>query len=700
MLFFQVMLLAGYAYVLATIDWLGVRRQAVIHLALLLLAALYFPLLISEKVVQSLPTQGNPIFWLLGTLLSIIGLPFFLVSASGPLLQKWFSHTYHYSAHDPYYLYAASNAGSLIALLGYPLLLEPFLNLRQQSWLWAGSYGVLVILMLLCAIVTWQSTTPKAEALDQANNEQPKLWPVAEEQTEAMTLSRRLHWALLAFIPSSLMLGVTTYISTDIATVPLLWIIPLAIYLLTLILVFARRQLLSQRWIALLLPRAALILALVYLSGATQPSWFIVFLHLLFFFLAAMVCHGRLARMRPSTRHLAEFYLWMAVGGALGGFFNALVAPSLFNTVVEYPLAIVLACLMHTPQSTKEDGPRERWLDLGLPLGVLLLTTALALSVTRFKVSQLEEIAIVLGIPLMLSYFWRMRPVRFALAVGAIMLGSSFYSATHDRDLHVERNFFGVLRVTRDAGGASHQLYNGNTLHGRQFRDPARQCEPLSYYHRTGPLGQVFAAFNANPASTHVAVIGLGAGATVCYAAPHQQWTFYEINPAVLSIAQDARYFTYLKSCAATSAVATIIGDARLRLREAPAGQYGLIVLDAFSSDAIPIHLMTREAIALYLSKLAEGGMLAFHISNRNLDLHPVLADLAEDANLTSLGSDDLVNDPAAGKEGSQWVVMARRATDLGDLAKDARWMPLQRRSRPQVWSDDFSNIVSVFRWQ
>jgi hypothetical protein len=494
------------------------------------------------------------------------------------------------------------------------------------------------------------------------------------------------------------MLGVTTYISTDVAAAPLLWVIPLALYLLTFILVFARKRLLPGRWLARLLPVAALILVFVFLSGVTEPAWFLALLHLLFFFVAALVCHGQLADDRPPTRHLAEFYLWMAGGGMLGGMFNALVAPSVFNAVIEYPLAIVLACWMRPRLSAKQDRPRERWLDLGWPLAIFLLTAGLALLAPRLGLSLLAAAATVFGLPLALSLCFGDRPARFALAVGAVMLGGSFYAGTRGQTLYVKRNFFGVLRVTLDPAGAFHKLYHGHIIHGRQFIDSNRQCEPLSYYHRTGPLGQVLAAFNAQPASPRVAVIGLGAGAMVCYAGAQQEWTFYEINPAVLAIAHDARYFTYLQNCA-RARVETVLGDARLRLREAPAGRYGLIVLDAFSSDAIPMHLLTRQALDLYLSKLAAGGVLAFHISNRHLDLHPVLGDLARSESLICVGFDDLAPDPASGKESSQWVVMARQAADLGGLAGDPRWRRIEGRPRPEVWSDDFSNILSVLKW-
>ena len=772
MLFFQGMLLAGYAYALLLTSALKVRWQAIAHIALLALAALTFPFAISEHAAQSALLQNYPTLWLLGALLTLIGLPFFVVSATGPLLQKWFSATPHPAARDPYFLYAASNLGSMAALLAFPALFEPTLDVRRQSWLWAAAYAALVLLTLLCALAVWRTrarssragqgdedesreepavafegsgtssasesapspaalgpTEPLVKASEPATTTSQKPSPERDERaSKAVTLRRRLLWVALAFIPSTLMLSVTTYISTDIAAAPLLWVIPLALYLLTLVLAFARRQFISRHLLGRLLAGAALLLVLVYLSGATEPAAFIMLLHLIFFFIAALACHMRLADDRPSVRHLAEFYLWVAVGGALGGLFNAIIAPLIFSAIIEYPLAIVLACMIR-PHGANDDEdrerrkdkmsdarearagrfaadaeetkspPRRRWLDVAYPLAFFVVTASLSLITAHYGVSTLESVALVFGAPLILiNHLFRKQPVRFALALGAVMLGGIFFAEARDRTLHAERNFFGTLRVSRDTGARWLQLYHGSTIHGRQFLDAERRCVPLTYYHPAGPLGQVFALYHARPAAPQVAIVGLGAGAMAAYARPDERWTFYEINPAVVRIAQDPQHFTYLSECA-RAPVEMVVGDARLRLREAADGQYGLLVLDAFSSDAIPLHLLTREALRIYLSKLAEGGIIALHISNRSLNLHPALGALARDAGLVALGYDDWNDDPASGKAPSQWVVMARSPVDLGLLVSDRRWMPLSASAEREVWTDDFSNIVSVLRW-
>ncbi len=759
-LFFQAMLLAGYAYALALTRWLDARGQMLVHAGLLAAAALALPFAISEATLRDVPVaNGNPVVWLLWRLLLTTGLPFFVVAASAPLLQKWFSQTGGNLARDPYFLYAASNAGSLCALVFFPLLLEPHLTLRRQGVVWMWTYAALAVLFLVCAFVLWRACASRLRAdsderdalagneardAQDANNDAsdaPEADVARDTHEELLTTRRRARWTLLAFVPSSLVLGVTTYITTDVTAVPLLWIIPLALYLLTFVLAFARRRVLTLSLASRVLPGAAVILTLVYLSSAAQPAWFIVLLHLLFFFIASFVCHAQLSDERPDARHLAEFYLWIALGGALGGVFNAIIAPLVFKTVVEYPLVIVLACLLRPrPEArggvvgagkglfglltlrtsaveqpleqqslTDEERRRERQLDYLLPLGIGVLTIALALIFTPLALQTIEKVAAIIGLPLfLLNHFFTGRRVRFALGLAAIMLGSLAYTESGWRTLHAERNFYGTLRVSINPSGTLHTLRYGSTLHGRQLLDPARGCEPLSYYHREGPLGSIFKTFNfqhataattATTTSPEVAVVGLGTGASVTYSTPDEHWTFYEINPAVVRLARDPAYFTYLQDCAAAP-VNIVLGDARLNLRDARDGQYGLIILDAFSSDSIPAHLLTREALALYLSKLAPGGLIAFHLSNRTLDLNLVANGLARDAHVHALAFDDLNYEPTSEKDPSRWVVVARDADALVPFNADAHWHPLDERGKKSVvWTDDFSNIISVFRW-
>ncbi|MGH7775255.1 MAG: spermidine synthase [Candidatus Binatia bacterium] len=692
MVFFQAALLTGYVYAHATTAWLGVRRQALLHVGVLLLPLLVLP--IGVPMGWSAPVEGRPILWLLGLLGVSVGLPFFVVSASAPMLQKWFADTGHRSAKDPYFLYGASNLGSLLALVGYPLLMEPRLRLAEQGWVWAGGYGLLVVLILGCAMLLWRSSVER-RILGESMEGQGELLRVA-----GLTVGRRVRWVALSFVPSSLMLGVTTHLSTDITPIPLLWVIPLAIYLLTFVLVFAKRAILPHQLMVRRFPFLILAAAITIFSQATQPVWLLILLHLLAFFVAAMVCHGEQAKDRPPPGHLTEFYLWMSVGGVLGGLFNALVAPLMFKTVAEYPLAMVAACLLRPSAGSEEQRPLSRWLDFLLPLTLGIITAGLVwgLQGSDLRGGQLTHI-LIFGLSAVVCLSFAYRPIRFGLGVGAIMLGTMFYTGPFGRVLHTERSFFGVTRIMLDLEEKYIFLVHGNTNHGAQSLDPARRLEPLSYYYRTGPGGQVFAAFSGKAAKRRVAVIGLGTGSMACYGESGQHWTFYEIDPVVERVARDPKYFTFLREC--PPMIDVILGDARVSLRKAPDRHYGLIVLDAFSSDAIPIHLLTREAIQLYLTKLADGGILLFHISNRSLNLQPVVANLAEDMGLVFLVQNDLEVseiEVKSGKEASTWVVMARKPSDLRGLAQDPRWKPLDGLPAA-VWTDDFSNILSVFNW-
>ncbi|HEU4597493.1 MAG TPA: fused MFS/spermidine synthase [Pyrinomonadaceae bacterium] len=745
LLFFQAVLLAGYAYVLVVTRRLRTTRaQVLLHGALLVGAALFMLFGVSDVLASGdVPTGGSPAGWLLKALLLTAGPPFFVVSATAPLLQKWFSHTRAASAGDPYFLYAASNAGSLSALLAFPLLLEPNWTLAGQRVSWAWGYAALAVLIAACAVAALRTRTTfeteqegKSDADDEreasAEGERVEVTGSlreagdgGDEEARRVTLKQRARWALLAFVPSSLVLGATTYITTDVASAPLLWVIPLTLYLLSFVLVFARRTLLSWRLMARLLPGAGIIITLIYLSGATEPAWFLILFHLVFLFIAAMVCHGQLAEERPPAAHLAEFYLFVSIGGALGGFFNAIVAPLLFDSVAEYPLVILLACYLRPAMRAgrfglprfggtkkgievvedEEDGGAAdssvTWRDVAYPAGVGILTAVLIAVAVEFELETVEKLALTLGLPLLvLNHFFAPRPLRFALGLGAVMLASLLMSEPSGWTLYAERNFFGTIRVTRDEEDSMRRLSHGSTLHGRQYTDARRACEPLSYYHRRGPLGSLFESFEARAARpSNVAVVGLGTGASAAYSKPGQRWTFYEIDPAIVRLAQDPKLFTYLSTCAAAP-VETVVGDARLRLREAPAGHYGLIALDAFSSDAVPAHLLTREALELYLSKLAPGGLIAFHVSNRSLDLERVVGGLAQHAGLAARVFTDKEYEPSSGKEPSEWVVVARREQDLGALDGDVRWQPLdETRGGFVLWSDDFSDIVSVFKW-
>jgi len=688
MVFFQGLLLAGYAYTMF-ISRRSVGQQIIFQLVLLVIACVSLPIGLSAFWLNSVPANSNPAFWLLACLAGTVGLPFFIVSSNGPLLQKWFSNTGLRSAKDPYFLYSASNAGSFVALLSYPALLEPNFNLQLQSRIWAIGYLLLITLIAVCAFLLWRSRAHTAEIAE------PDY--ISASVDSVPSTGKRLRWIALAFVPSSLMLGVTNYLTTDIASLPLLWVVPLAIYLFTLVLAFSRRQLFSLRSLTVVLPAITVLFLFVYFSRISiEPSW-MVGISLIYFFIAALTCHTRVAALRPGPKHLTEFYLWFSLGGVLGGIFNAVLAPLIFTSVVEYPLIVLLACLL-LPGGPGEPGSMKlSWKDYVKPIAILTGTVALAIAVNNLAPRSLTGLLVVLALPMILAYTSRRQPLIFVLCIAGVIVGSTLVSVDN-RTLHVERNFFGVLRVTSNADDSMHAIFHDSTIHGREFTAPERRCDPISYFHREGPLGYVFAAFRASPAPRNVAVVGLGAGAIFAYAVPAENWTYYEINPAVVDIARDKRYFSYVGECAQVP-FNVILGDARLRLREAKDATYGMIVIDAFSSDAIPVHLITRQALDLYLSKLAPNGLLVFHISNRNLDLKPVVADLAKSRNLTGVYFGDPVSDPVKAKDPSAWVVMTGKEADASALLKSPIASGLTADGE-HLWTDDFSNILSVFRWR
>ena len=692
--FCQGILLLGYLYAHLTARWLGIRRQAFLHSFLIFLPLLLLPIGIPEGLVP--PAVNNPVPWLLLLLLTALGLPFFVVTTNGPMLQKWFASTNHPKAGDPYFLYAASNTGSLVGLLGYPVLVEPYLHLEDQGWIWGGGYGLLILLTLACAVSVWRSAVPSPQDRASANAERA---PMGGGDSGSLTFSRRIRWVLRTFVPSSLMLSVTSYLSINLAPVPLLWVIPLAIYLLTFILVFARRTVVSHRAMVRVLSIVILPLVIVIILQATQPIWLMIAIHLMAFFVVAMVCHGAVANDRPVTTHLTEFYVWISFGGVMGGIFNAILSPLLFSTLVEYPLILILSVLLLAwPQGEAQRA--YQWSDVALPAGLGILTAALIYTFETFQIAAgpLAQI-LMFGIPAVVCYSFSRQPLRFGLSLGALLLASSLYSAGQGRVLHRQRNFFGIHRVLLDSKGGYHLLSHSGTLHGKQSLDASRRCEPLSYYHPTGPLGQVFAALRDRAIPRRVAAIGLGAGSIASYQQPGQQWTFYEVDPTVIEIALDPSYFTYLSDC--STGVDVIPGDARLSLAREPNHQFEVIVFDAYNSDSIPIHLITREALQLYLDKLAEPGLLVFHISNLYLDFRSVVANLAQDVGLVCLLQDDLIlseQERTSGKEPSRWVVMARNWEDLGKLAADPRWQQLGGNGGA-VWTDNYSSIFSVLNW-
>jgi hypothetical protein len=685
--FFQAALLAGYAYAHATLSWFGARKQAALHVVVVALVLLALPLHIGEMDVARWPTEANPALRLLALLATRVGPPFVIVAATGPLLQRWLSATSLREARDPYFLYAASNLGSLLALVAYPVVIELSLGLCTQTRAWRWGYTGFAALTSLSAVLAARGAGESA------------VTPVATK--ERVSGAVRLRWMVLAAVPSALLLGVTTYLSTEIASFPLLWVLPLVTYLLTFVLAFAPRRVLSTRMASRLLPLPTAAVFIVVLSEAYCPAWASFILHLGMLFLASMVCHGRLADDRPHPEHLTSFYLSLSAGGALGGAIAAFLAPVLFDRLVEYPLEMLAACFLRPAPRDAPDAAGIGRADIGWALGIGALATAMVLTVSGLRLSAGRlAIGLTFGVPMLVHYRSLVRPGRFALGLSSLVAVSYLFpNSPFGRTLHNERSFFGILRVTVSADGLFRQIVHGSTVHGRQIIDPAARREPSAYYHRAGPLGQIFAnAVDVTPVNS-AAVIGLGCGTIAAYARPGEKWTFYEIDPAVERIARDVRFFTYLADAFPDGrALHVELGDARLRLHDAPDGAFDILILDAFSSDSIPVHLLVREAVTLYLRKLAADGLLVLHISNRYLDLEPVVAALARDAGLVAACRTDAEEDAdPGGKVPSQWCAVARRVGRLGALATSAQWSR-PRENGKSVWTDDRSSLVEALR--
>ena len=692
LVFFQAMLLVGYLYAHTVIRWQRWRSKIAVHCAVIAL-----PLLLPGLLPVHLyhggepPVQTTPVYWLFGMLLMSVGLPFFALSSTSPILQGWFAGSKHASARDPYFLYAASNAGSLAGLLAYPFLLEPLLRIPRQCQLWTYGYIAFVCLTAICALMVWKrnAQNPAQETLTSSIGESDTTWV------------QRMRWIAMAFVPSSLMLGVTTALTTDVPSIPLFWISPLALYLLSMILVFSRRIILSRERVATAVPAFILLGLIPMVSRLRLPLIPLILIYLSTFFMAAMFCHGELAASRPSSGRLTEFYLLMSLGGVLGSAFNSLIAPVIFHFAAEFPLVLAFAALLRTDQENRQPGGVRRNYLLPACLGLTMVVFIEGLNRMEFKSGGLV-VFLFFAYAALWCFSFRHSRTRFALGLIAFLMAGSRYTGAYGHALDTQRNFFGVVHVTNDRTGRFRMMIHAGTNHGLQSLDPAREREPLSYYTKKGPAGQVFDALQERLYGKEIAVVGLGAGSMACLPAPNVPITFYEIDPIVVRFAQDTRYFTFLHQCAPNARI--VLGDARLKLRDAPDGKYGLIALDAFSGDSIPMHLLTREALALYLRKLDARGVLVFHISNLYVDLEPSLGNLAREAHLacyvqrdTSLTDQEV----ASGRAPSVWVVMARDESDFNGLAggENSRWLKLSGNAGAQTWTDDYSNLLSAIHW-
>jgi len=689
MVFFQSLLLGGYAYAHYLMQ---IRSRAVpiaIHLMLLAVALATLPLAIANGWGE--PPTGGYAFWLLGLFAASIGLPFFALAANNPMLQAWFVRTGHPNGPDPYFLYASSNIGSFLALLSYPVLLEPMFSLRTQNLLWTGGYGLLILLIAACGVLLLRSPDVAVASTndDQANAPAPS-WAL------------RARWIFLAAVPSGLLIAVTAHISTDVAAAPLLWVLPLSLYLLTWVLVFQSRPLLPH-WLMLLLQPVAIAGVIILLAiGGEQNLLLTLGGHQLCFFIIAMACHGELARTRPAARYLTGFYVALSFGGMVGGLFAGLIAPFTFSWIAEYPILIALAVLCRPPAE-------ERWSPLIRWYWLVLAIVAVVWLLPAFSPGKLfdwvkdQRIAIIgacAALSILLAILPRASRAKvFATVVLALVLLRA-YPADQGR-VETVRSFFGVHKIVVTPGGQYHVLMHGTTIHGaeRVQNDDGTPItgrpEPISYYHKDGGIGRAITAIRARKGGPiRVAVIGLGAGTLTCASLPGENWRFFEIDQTMVDTARDPKYFTFIKNCEPD--LQPVIGDARLTFAKEPDGLYDLIIVDAYSSDAIPIHLATQEAMKIYKDKLAPQGAVLMHVSNRHLELASVVVGIADANDLKSW-----VYNEDSGRDDeyiftTAVVISAREEADVGSLASSEQWVLTEANNNQRVWTDDYSNILGA----
>lgn len=685
MLVYQALLLGGYAYA-HFMGRFAPRTQASVHLAVLVAASLMLPI----GLVASEPSpNANPFLWMPWLLIVSIGPLFFAIAAQAPLLQRWFAVS---GGGDPYPLYAASNLGSFAGLLAYPLLVEPLLPIAGQSWLWTGGYVVVAALVASCALLLPRNA--------------PSAMPVSVERAAPVPMRQLATWVLLAAVPSGLMLSTTTYLTTDIVAMPLLWVVPLGLYLLSFSIAFADRRGPAD-FILRIAPLIVLAGGGVAFAQNPHYPWLFAPLGLILLFIIATALHTELFQRRPDPAHLTAFYLAMSVGGVVGGLFCAIAAPLMFDWAYEHPILILLAAALLTTKplfafAEQLWASRGRWaliiglvaivLSLGVDNRLAILPNPLPLTAKIVGIILIIELALIaLG-----------NRIAYVLSLAALMLGlggwTMLASSVHGGDR--VRSYFGIYGFGYDKGNVR-TLVHGTTVHGMQDLRPGRERDPLSYYAPQSGVGLAMQEVAVRKPNAHIGVVGLGSGTLACYTQPGQDWRFYEIDPAMERIARDPKKFSFLQRC--NSNVPVEIGDARLTLARETGAPLDLLVIDAFSSDAVPMHLLTREAFAVYAKRLAPDGVLMVHVSNRFLKLEPVVAATAKWGwHIAARDYQPGEADKDHAYSHSYWIALTRDPAALSQLIASTgreKWTAVPVRAGFPGWTDDYASILPLIKW-
>lgn len=721
MLFFQMVLLGGYVYVHILTKLCGMKMQLLVHLAVVVLSVFALPLRLPELMTDNIPESGYHAHWIFATLMIAVGAPAFVLAATAPLVQAWFRATTHKMATNPYPLYIASNTGSLLGLLSYPFVVEPSLTLTTQRFVWSFSWLAYVVLLATVAVLCWRhrklATPGEGSEAAITGARAPATWSAF-----AGGLAEKGNWIALSFIPSSLLLGVTSHITTDIAAMPMLWTIPLAIYLLSWTFSFADYAPWLHRMVEKYTPLSVIAVAFVWSAGFLEPIRWLLLVHMVALLMICWSLHRRLYESRPDASRLTSFYISIALGGALGGIFNALIAPQVFSGFAEYPLALVLSLLFLPNIPSFGDSNRSGsllarvWQQLVIVSLVVISTATLSkyanLSI-RWSEWSMEGVSSCLGwtkeqvekwaefaLPLVPAFLLLGRPKLQALGTcTALIVGIMINHSSNV--LLQERSFFGVLTIREySQNGGMHSLIHGGILHGEQWiGSEGDRLEARSYYHKEGPLGDVMDIMARTKDGFTTAAIGLGTGSVAAYGQANRPIIFFEIDANVEAIARNRYYFTYVSDSVDRGCPLDVrIGDARVTMARSE-DVFDLILIDAFSSDAIPLHLITKEAIDVWFRHLKTDGVVAFHVSNRYLDLSPVLGNAAEQLGVAAYQRVDTYGDKTQGRGGSNWIVLTRDPVIMRWFASQPEWTLAPTRPDIPVWTDDFASVLPVFRF-
>ncbi len=721
MLFFQILLLGGYIYVHWLTNRFSLRAQLIIHGGVVAISLFALPIGLPRFMTSQIPESGFHGLWIFGTLLFAVGAPAFVLAATAPLIQAWFGATTHRLSSNPYPLYVASNAGSLIGLISYPFFIEPNLTLTTQRIAWSLSWLSYVMLLGMVGLQCWRH---RREAM---NSESPL--PRKSDFTDhacginlPIDLSQKLKWLALSFVPSSLLLGLTSHITTDIAAMPLLWTIPLAIYLLSWTLGFADYAPWLHRCIHWVAPFFAIAATFAWSANFMEHIRWVLLVNMAALLTICWSLHRQLYELRPAPNRLTSFYIVIALGGTLGGIFNALVAPSVFSGFAEYPLVLAFSFLFFpgipSLALVHQSGGKFAWFWQQGAIAAIVVLCATALSKhahqsIQWNVWSFDHLSSRLGwtseqvqkwaeysLPLIPAILLFGRPKLQAVAVGTALFVGGWINQSSNIILR-ERSFFGVLSVREyNHHGLVHSLVHGGILHGEQWlADEKVRLEARSYYHKDGPLGDVMDIMARKKDAYSTAAIGLGTGSVAAYGQSNRPITFFEIDAAVEAIARNKNYFTYVSDCLDRGCSLEVrIGDARVTMGKSD-DLFDLIVVDAFSSDSIPLHLITKEAVDGWFRHLHPDGVVAFHVSNRYIDLRPVLGNAAAEIGVSAYERVDTHGDKERGRGGSHWIVLIADPSVARWFASYPEWSEVPTHPEIPVWTDDFASVLPVIRF-